>query len=90
MIGKIKRVPLREVWRHEAHDFTRWLEDNPDVLSEVIDLNLENEIIGEIIGQAETTLFPILWRKEGAEFGDFRTKEEILKEFDRLPLELDI
>jgi hypothetical protein len=42
MIGRIKRVPLREVWKHEAHDFTRWLEDNVDVLSEAIDLELVN------------------------------------------------
>jgi hypothetical protein len=40
MIGKIERVPLREVWKHEARDFTSWLQDNLDVLAEVIDLNL--------------------------------------------------
>jgi len=42
MIGKIQRVPLREVWRHEAYDFTSWLQDNLDVLNEVLDLNLES------------------------------------------------
>jgi len=42
MIGKIERVPLREVWKHEAADFTQWLQDNIDVLNEVIDLNLSN------------------------------------------------
>lgn len=42
MIGKIKRVPLRDVWKHEALDFTRWLQENIDILSEVIDLNLSN------------------------------------------------
>ncbi len=42
MIGKIERVPLREVWRHEAFDFTQWLQDNIDVLNNVIDLNLSN------------------------------------------------
>lgn len=42
MIGKIQRVPLREVWRHEALDFTVWLEDNVDVLNEAIDLTLSN------------------------------------------------
>jgi hypothetical protein len=39
-IGKLKRVPLREVWPHEAHDFTRWLQDNVEVLNDVIDLHL--------------------------------------------------
>jgi hypothetical protein len=31
-IGKLDRVPLREVWKHEGYDFTRWLEENIDVL----------------------------------------------------------
>jgi hypothetical protein len=42
MIGKIKRVPLREVWKHEAHNFTKWLEENIDVLNEILDFNLSN------------------------------------------------
>ncbi len=42
MIGKIKRVPLRDVWKHEALDFTRWLQENIDILNELIDLNLSN------------------------------------------------
>jgi len=37
MIGKIERVPLREVWKNEAADFTTWLAQNLDVLSDVID-----------------------------------------------------
>lgn len=41
-IGRIERVSLREVWPHEALDFTPWLERNPDVLNEVLDLVLEN------------------------------------------------
>ena len=40
MIGKIERVPLREVWRHEALDFTTWLEGNLDVLNDVLDITL--------------------------------------------------
>lgn len=40
MIGKIKRVPLREVWKHEAFDFTSWLEENIDVINDILDLNL--------------------------------------------------
>lgn len=41
-IGKLQRVPLREVWKHEAYDFTQWLQENIDVLSTAIDLNLVN------------------------------------------------
>ena len=42
MIGKIQRVALREVWKHEALDFTQWLQDNIDVLNEVLDFNLSS------------------------------------------------
>ena len=42
VIGKIERLPLREVWKHEALDFTTWLENNIDILNESLDLNLSN------------------------------------------------
>lgn len=41
-IGKLNRVPLREVWKHEAYDFTQWLEENIDVLNNVLDFDLAN------------------------------------------------
>ena len=41
MIGKLERVELRDVWRHEG-DFTQWLQDNIDVLSEALDLTLSS------------------------------------------------
>src|SRR5512133_2360044 len=41
-VAKIERIPLREVWRHEAHNLTTWLEENIDVLSDVLDLELTN------------------------------------------------
>lgn len=40
MIGRIERVGLRELWQHEAHDFSRWLEENVDVLAEATGLQL--------------------------------------------------
>ena len=40
MIGKIQRVTLREVWKHEALNFTTWLEDNIDVLNDALDLSI--------------------------------------------------
>lgn len=40
MIGKVDRVPLRNVWKNEARDFTVWLGENMDELSEVIGISL--------------------------------------------------
>lgn len=43
-LGKLKKVDLREAWKHEALDFTRWLSkgENLALLSEEIgvDINL--------------------------------------------------
>ena len=39
-IGKITRVPLRDVWKHEALDFTRWLEENLDVINDHLEVPL--------------------------------------------------
>jgi len=41
-IGRIERVPLREVWPHEALDFTTWLEEDIDVLNDVTGLSLSS------------------------------------------------
>ena len=41
-IAKIERVSLRDVWKHEAYDFTKWLEENIDVLSDAIGRDFEN------------------------------------------------
>ena len=37
MIGRIQRVNLREVWKSESRDFTPWLEENIDVLSDALE-----------------------------------------------------
>ena len=39
-IGKLTRVPLREVWPHEARDFSHWLAKNLDYLEECTGLSL--------------------------------------------------
>ena len=41
-IGALSRIPLREVWKHEAADFTTWLEQNVDILNEVLDITIVN------------------------------------------------
>jgi len=40
MIGKLERVPLRDVWKHEARGFTTWLQDNLDALNDILDVTL--------------------------------------------------
>jgi len=42
MVGRLERVPLREVWQHEALDFTRWLRDDIDVLGETLGITLSD------------------------------------------------
>lgn len=42
MVQKITRIPLREAFKHEAYDFTKWLEDNLDILNDVLDITLSN------------------------------------------------
>ena len=41
-IGKLERVPLRQVWEHEAYDFTQWLQENIAELNSTVDLTLVN------------------------------------------------
>lgn len=40
MIGKLTEVPLREIWKNEAKDFTAWLEDNIDFVNEELETTL--------------------------------------------------
>ena len=50
MIGRLQRVPLREVWHHEALDFTTWLERNLDVLNDALDITLSSAEPSESAG----------------------------------------
>lgn len=42
MIGKIQRVPIREVWKSESYNFTPWLRDNIDLLNDILDISLSS------------------------------------------------
>ncbi len=42
MVQKITRIPLRDAFRHEAYNLTRWLEENIDPLNECLDITLSN------------------------------------------------
>ena len=39
-IAKLEPVPLREVWKHEAQDFTIWMAENLDFISDAIGVDL--------------------------------------------------
>lgn len=39
--GRLTNLPLRDAWKHEAHQFTPWLAENIDHLSETIGIPLE-------------------------------------------------
>jgi RecB family endonuclease NucS len=39
-VGTLHRLSPREVFEHEAYDFTTWLEENADALGEAIGIEL--------------------------------------------------
>ncbi len=49
-IGRLTPVAAREVWPHEALDFTPWLLENADVLADVLGMNLELEAAEHAVG----------------------------------------
>ena len=42
-LGTLERVDVRQAWSHEAHNFTPWLADNLDRLSNQLGIELELE-----------------------------------------------
>ncbi|WP_300401011.1 DUF4268 domain-containing protein [Nocardioides sp.] len=40
-LGRLTPISIREVWKHEAHDFTLWLLENADVLGDALGMDLE-------------------------------------------------
>ena len=43
MLGKLKKIELREGWKHEANDFTKWLaqEENLALLGNEIGFDIK-------------------------------------------------
>jgi hypothetical protein len=49
-LGRLQQVALRDVWPHEALDFTPWLLANAEVLGDALDLELEIEAAEHPVG----------------------------------------
>ena len=49
--GILTEADLRTAWPHEAHDFTPWLAENLEQLSEVIGIPLETQTIEAPVGE---------------------------------------
>jgi hypothetical protein len=51
-LGRLEKVDMREVWTHEAADFTPWLaaEENLALLGEAIGIDLELEAQEQSVG----------------------------------------
>ena len=56
-IGRIKKVPLREIWKKEDKDFTCWLEENIDYLNEQLDMDISIISREEKVGPFRLDLF---------------------------------
>ena len=62
-LGRLTSIPPRDVWHHEALDFTPWLLQNADVLSDLLGMDLaldvaEHPVGGfslDLMGRDETT-----------------------------------
>jgi hypothetical protein len=58
VLGKLEKLDLREVWKDEAVDFTPWIarEDNLDLLSEALGIQLELEDTEVYVGNYKADL----------------------------------
>jgi hypothetical protein len=58
-IGKLKKLELRQIWKNEATDFTCWLEDNVDALSETLNIELFEVRREELVGPFRADLVAV-------------------------------
>ena len=56
-IGKIHKVPLREIWRREDKDFSAWLEENIDYLNDIFEFDIVVESREEPVGPFRVDLW---------------------------------
>lgn len=57
LIQKIQKVPLREIWKREDKDFTKWLEENIDYLCDVLGFEFNVISSEEAVGPFKVDLY---------------------------------
>jgi len=56
-IGKITKVPLRELWQTEDKEFSKWLEENIEYLNDILNIDISVESREERVGPFRVDLF---------------------------------
>ena len=56
-LGRLRRIDAREVWKHEANDFTPWLKEHIDQLNEAIGFEIELSGREEPVGEFAVDLY---------------------------------
>jgi hypothetical protein len=56
-LSRLESLEARDVWQHEAHEFTPWLLANADHLSEVLGIDLELQVAEHPVGGFWLDLF---------------------------------
>lgn len=56
-VQKIRKVPLREIWKREDKDFTKWLEENIDYLCDVLGFEFNVISSEESVGPFKVDLY---------------------------------
>ena len=56
-VGTLHRLPVRDVFSHEAYDFTTWMERNPDALSNALGIELADVKREHTAGNFSVDLF---------------------------------
>ena len=49
-LGRLEKIELREIWKHEAHQLTPWLLENSDVIAEALGIDLELSVAEHPVG----------------------------------------
>ena len=58
---RFRRVELRDIWPHEAQDFTPWLAENLVFLAEDVDMDLELEATEKRVGDFRADI--VCWNR---------------------------